>query len=713
MIIIANGATGSAVAQESQLVEASFEEDISETGAGDIASFNLTLENTDKAYVQIGSEQVSFIEVIYIKAADPEEQVKVQINTRTLGTNTSVNNVYHAENAETLESSIHGGISSRPSFPLFERNGEKISYKDYVTDLLGPYRDEESTSSLYRPLQPTIYQIAVASNQDSNGLFNVSKGTANFVIASKELRLTPTRIGEITTYRAPSGEANSDTNPQTLLRKSLETDVIPNNKRAIIEIQATSIYGAMVAGPNGNGELNTDFSRLNEGMSTQVLQNLAQNVDSERIRFDISTISEEENNIPSAINLDAGDQHTFTLIDQKNDRFFIVIDTSSDEAYEDGGSPTSDTNFNVTLAYGDSNRDRDRYEFTKSMDPFESRSPFNSDLKGNHPYLVSGDEIIRSSRFTIEADPGVSSDSTTDESSGTVSRFQDSQEGESPLPGIIGMAIVIVLTGGVYLRFSESKSGLVKIKEQFSQTASSESTGATDGNQELNVQQTEYDNFDIGKILRSTKYVNVNRAVDPSEQVTVALYSTVSDKGNTIEESLFDEVNKGFGTWTNIDDHENILSVYANGNTPKPWAAVELANDSFDPADFIDEPIASKRELIVDLCDAVHEGHRYGLSHGSLDTATYIVDSREGSMIKIGDWGITEAAIDGDANQEADIEQVVEIAFELFTGETVSNADPESISYPDGFKSVFETIWENNSSYETVIHFRDAILEAT
>lgn len=280
----------------------------------------------------------------------------------------------------------------------------------------------------------------MAASKDVSAVFNARDGTANTEVASKVLSLTQSKINKITTYAAPPGQANTITDPGLLLNDATKEKTIPLNERAIVEISATGIYGAMVAGPDGNGDLNTDFDRLDEGMSTQVLDSLTKDVKSEQITFDIVQTTQAKNSSPSAINLNAGDENTFILIDQRNDRFLLVIDTSADASYKNSGSPTSDTRFNVSFGYGDKNAD-EVYEFIPAAAPFEAASS-----EANYPYYFGGRSEIISSEFEISH-----SESVRISSSETSEKSQEGDGSGTLVSAIFVLSLVSITIGLIYI----------------------------------------------------------------------------------------------------------------------------------------------------------------------------------------------------------------------------------------------------------------------
>lgn len=296
-------------------------------------------------------------------------------------------------------------------------------------------------------------------------------------------------------------------------------------------------------------------------------------------------------------------------------------------------------------------------------------------------------------------------------SSGLVTRFQQFSGGGSLLPGLVGLAGVGALGVGLYRRFTGSETEAAASESPAEDTATVPAESPSEPSAP-SLQTTTYGEYEQLAQLRASRYVVVTEAIAPESQVAVALYGARTDNGNTVEASVFDKVAEGFDAWSTIDDHENMLTVYTHGETPTPWAAVELADEQFSPVAYANKSLETKRNLVIDLCNAVHEGHRYGLSHGNIPSSTFISQDGKTPILKLGNWGLTKEALDDTATQESDIKQVTELAAALFTGNSLADIEFNSISYPDGLISVFKPVMADGEGYETIVHFRDAISEA-
>jgi len=374
---------------------ASFTEGVSQTPAGDIAGFNLTLEDTDDAYVQIGGEDSDFVDVLYVNVDDGDEPVEVDINTRLLGTSAGIDQVYDVDNTDDFESEVHGGISASNTpdgASLYEDDGTDLgnNFEDYV-DAIGIADPGEN--QITRPLQSTDYDVIAAGSNSVDYVFDADPGgEANDELGSKVLELQQPEIGDITTHTAPEDDADEDDEVQDLLDAATQREEIAVDDRLVVQVEATGLYGTMVAGPGGSG---SDFDRLSDGASTTVLNNIVEN-SVDQIDFSIEAESATGNQDPLEVDLSSSDSDSYIVLDENNGQFFVVVDTSSDSAFANGDAPDSDTDFTASLEYDADNED-DRFSFENS-----GNAPFNpDDGADNYPYLLQGETLSNSADLTL------------------------------------------------------------------------------------------------------------------------------------------------------------------------------------------------------------------------------------------------------------------------------------------------------------------------
>ncbi|MFQ3476820.1 PGF-CTERM sorting domain-containing protein [Halonotius sp. F2-221B] len=402
--------------------EAEFTEGVEQQAAGDVAEFNLTLEDTNDAFVQIGGDASNFVEVLYLEE-DEDGPMTVEINTRLLGSSAASDAVYSTDNVDTLHSAIHqdpstgdrlgdvlasgdaGGIaeSGTDGLKLFEDDGQAINndFNDYV-DNIGIADD--GANQLTRPPQPTDYQIAVGgTNNVDDAVFDADPGgEANNQLGSMTLELTQPQINGVTVHTAPEEAADDETDVSELVSLATPREEIAVEDRMIVQFEATGIYGGIVANAT-NYDDDFDFDRLtDDGVSTQVLDNYLDTSD----EVTVEVVADEDigNQEPLEVDLTASDSDTYLVLDQANDQFFLIADTSSDDAFANGDAPSEDEDFTATIEY-DADEGDDRYEFDSPAEAGDRAAnaypaPFSSS-DANFPYLAQGDVISESAGLTV------------------------------------------------------------------------------------------------------------------------------------------------------------------------------------------------------------------------------------------------------------------------------------------------------------------------
>ena len=386
---------------------AEFTQGVTQDAAGDITGFNLTLEDTSDTYVQIGGEDSDFVDVLYIEVDDGDEPVQVDINTRLLGSSAGTGAVYDTSNTDTFESEVHGAISDENlpsddgSVQLYEDDGELAeggnNFEAYV-DALGIADIGEN--QITRPPQSTDYEVTAAGSNSVDYVFDADPGgEANDELGSKVIELQQPEIGEVITHTAPEEDADEDSELDELLDSATAREEIAVDDRLVVQVEATGLYGAMVAGPQvEDGDvtgLNSDFDRLSDGASTQVLNNIVSgSVD--QIDFSIEAESATGNQDPLEVDLDSSDGDSYVVIDEDGGQFFVVVDTSSDDAFANGDAPDSDTDFTASIEY-DADNDDNRFSFEDS-----DNAPFTPDGNAdNYPYLLQGETLSSSADLTL------------------------------------------------------------------------------------------------------------------------------------------------------------------------------------------------------------------------------------------------------------------------------------------------------------------------
>ena len=407
------GATATDTIQISESDEsASFTQGAITDTAGDIATFEFELEDTDEAWIQIGDEDSDFVEVLYVKADDETEPVEVSVNTRLLGTDKKANldgeDVYDIDNADSFESGYHdvgaGTFSEAPdNVKLFgDDDAGSNNYGDYIVNDLGLVDSSAAgdfNQQLVRPLQATDYEIQIGGTDvdvADEPVFDADTGgEATDQLASAVLELQQPEIGDITTHTAPGASADDETEVSELVDAATAREEIAVEDRLVVQVEATGIYGALLANPDGSN-YDPNWDRLEDGVSTDVMQNVINNAE-EGITFEVTAESTTGNQDSLEVNLGASDSDTYIVLDEDNGQFFLIADTSSDSAFANGDAPDEETSFTAELEY-DADNDDNRFEFDNTAGGYAFNATGNS---VNYPYLAQGETLSSSSELDI------------------------------------------------------------------------------------------------------------------------------------------------------------------------------------------------------------------------------------------------------------------------------------------------------------------------
>ncbi|WP_256545664.1 BGTF surface domain-containing protein [Halobellus inordinatus] len=385
-------------------VDAEFEDSSYIQTAGDVVTFTIELEDTDDAFVQFGDEEAGFIDVLYIEDEDDDDEVTFQVNTRALGTNARYDEVYHSED-DIVESELHGGISSAARDPVFvDEDGDDLtasgasdgSFAAYLDELgLIDADDETPTNQLVRPLQPTDYDIAVGG--DNTFIVNDDEESVlNDELDLTVLDLTRPNLGEIETFVAPADTADENDEIGELREALTAREEVAFDDRLIIRAEASGIYGHMVAIEETSGE--DGFSALEEGFSAKTLHTLVDERDGEGVNLEVQADDAIGNQEPTSLNLGSdtvNEQDIFVLADNTEGVLYIVVDTSSSDAFNN--DIDSETDFTVEFEY-ETDED-DSYEFESAKGPLGGAG--GDPDSPAFPYFQPGENQSKSAAFTI------------------------------------------------------------------------------------------------------------------------------------------------------------------------------------------------------------------------------------------------------------------------------------------------------------------------
>ncbi|QGX93984.1 hypothetical protein EI982_03910 [Haloplanus rallus] len=102
-------------------------------------------------------------------------------------------------------------------------------------------------------------------------------------------------------------------------------------------------------------------------------------------------------------------------------------------------------------------------------------------------------------------------------------------------------------------------------------------------------------------------------------------------------------------TWARLDDHDNVVSVYAWGTDPLPWMALEYMDGGTLDARLGAEDPAEALWLAGRIAEGVRHGHRHGVAHLDLKPTNVLLRETPPETWpypKVSDWGLAKLLLD-------------------------------------------------------------------
>ena len=390
-------------------IDGSFTEGVYQEAAGDVVEFEIELEDTDDAWVQIGDEDAGYLDVVYVVDDDETGDVQFQMNTRLAGTSASTGEVYNSEDDVIEGSAVHdmpyGDVSANflddddegLDSGIEDDGSSEADFNAYLDelDLIDTDDGEDRQDQLTRPMQPTDYELT--ASEDGVFIADDGESEADEELDSSLLELEAPEIGDITTHVAPSEDADEDDNLDDLLDVVTEREEIALEDRLIVQVEATGLYGAMV------DRSDEGFDLFEDGTTIDTI-GAVNDIDGEGIEFEVEAEERTGNQDPTALRLDRDNEdEAFVVFDDENDQFFVIVNTDEDAAWSDG-EPRDGQTFTASLSYDTD--DDDRYAFdqrTGASGPFSGGADGQAAQDDAYPYFQADSDASSSAEFTFES----------------------------------------------------------------------------------------------------------------------------------------------------------------------------------------------------------------------------------------------------------------------------------------------------------------------
>jgi len=366
--------------------------------AGDFVEVSVSLTDADEAYILVGGNRDADatglsppMDILHVS-----ESTTFLINTRLVGTDRPSEEVYVATEGAVTSYAHDLGPDAEPAGVF---SGLRFETEDYehVADTLAEFRAEAGLSPQVRPLQPGHYSLVIGSG-DSFILNDDGIPDPRYPLDRASIELTQPRLGDVTTYTVPTGNANDvqfrtdperieDLTPEnvdTVLGMATQTDTITKGDRLLIEVEANGLYGALFDSAGTPSMLTGDED---PGLVTgeQFAQLLGR---PEGISFTLEHTSSDANKKPIQFDLaDADPDNVAIVLDPPYGpntadmgKFYVLVDTREPSPFSqelEGGEQ-----FRLTMSYESDAGERYRFasagldELSPPFDPVTEQFPY-------------------------------------------------------------------------------------------------------------------------------------------------------------------------------------------------------------------------------------------------------------------------------------------------------------------------------------------------
>jgi len=155
----------------------------------------------------------------------------------------------------------------------------------------------------------------------------------------------------------------------------------------------------------------------------------------------------------------------------------------------------------------------------------------------------------------------------------------------------------------------------------------------------------EYDDIEKKDTIGERSGANVYRGLLTVDGTSHEIALKEPQFEGTIQKDIFEKFEQEAETWSNLDNHENIVSVYGYDTNPLPWIALEYM-DGGTLANHVDKIDTSGALWMAGrIAEGIHYAHRHGVAHLHLSPYNILLrETTEGkwNYPKVSDWGIAQ-----------------------------------------------------------------------
>lgn len=387
--------------------------------AGDFVEVDVSLDGVEEAFVLVGdgSPDPAFgiggqFDVLHLSGS-----TSFVVNTRLVGTDRPSEEVYIGTDGAVTSYAHDLGADSPPRGPFADLRFETREYEEVATNL-SEFRSKISITGQRRPLQPGTYPLALGGG-DSIVVRDDGVPDPRFPLDRATIELSEPAVGNLTTYRLPTGSADersfsldgesSELTPGDIgaLRDAgVETDRLAVGDRLLVEAEASGIWGAMadslgtpeaVTGESESGLLTPaqfrSFLDLPEGISL-TLGHTNPGRNEARTGIDLLNATSEDVSVVLEPPSDDGDESGMG-------QFYLLVDTRPPAPFET--QPEDNETFELQFTYEGIGGERYTYPRTERGEQPAPFDPTREPGGEQFPYFTGNDTTVeRSTAVTFE-----------------------------------------------------------------------------------------------------------------------------------------------------------------------------------------------------------------------------------------------------------------------------------------------------------------------
>jgi len=117
----------------------------------------------------------------------------------------------------------------------------------------------------------------------------------------------------------------------------------------------------------------------------------------------------------------------------------------------------------------------------------------------------------------------------------------------------------------------------------------------------------------------------------------------------TLHQQVLDRFRNEAETWANLDDHDNIVTVYSWNTAPVPWLALEYMDGGTLASKVGSIGVAEALWLSGRIAEGIRHGHRHGVAHLDIKPSNVLLrGTGDGSWEypKVSDWGLAKLLLE-------------------------------------------------------------------